>query len=192
LIPPPLIVARFFADEQAHIDTLLAMQEEASRELEEYVEEHAVEEGLLEEAMNDKGKVTKGGVKARLKDIKDESESDEERNALECCLKLIDSESTAGKAVKEAQAMLDAKVLEHYGELSEDEIKTLVVDDKWFTSIRNGIDGEVQQVTQRLSKRVQELEERYANTLPELETAVELHSEKVAEHLYEMGLVFNE
>ena len=39
---------------------LQAKQEAAARELEEFVEEHTGEEGLLEDAVNDKGKVTKG------------------------------------------------------------------------------------------------------------------------------------
>ena len=44
------------------IDELQARQEKATRELEEFVEEHSGEEGLLEDATNDKGKVTKGGM----------------------------------------------------------------------------------------------------------------------------------
>ncbi len=47
LIPPALIVARYFADEQAQVDELNVRAEEATRAVEEYTEEHAVEEGLL-------------------------------------------------------------------------------------------------------------------------------------------------
>ena len=83
LIPPALIVARYFAKEQAAIEALQAEQETAARELEEFIEEHTGEEGLLEDATNDKGKVTKGGVKDRLKAIEDEPEGDEERDALD-------------------------------------------------------------------------------------------------------------
>ena len=50
LIPPALIVARYFADEQAEVDSLQA--EAATAALDEYTEEHGVEEGLLEEALN--------------------------------------------------------------------------------------------------------------------------------------------
>ena len=89
LVPPALIVARYFATEQAAIETLQAKQETAARELEEFVEEHTGEEGLLEDAVNDKGKVTKSRVKNRLKFIQDELESDEERGALTDCLALI-------------------------------------------------------------------------------------------------------
>jgi type I restriction enzyme M protein len=183
LLPPALVVARYFAKEQAAVEALQAKQEAASQALEEFVEEHSGEEGLLSEATNDKGKVTKGGVKDRLKAIEGEAESDEERDeerdALERCLALIDAESDAAKAVKEAQSALDEKVLARYGKLTEAEIKTLVVEDKWLTSLRAAIDGEVQRVTQQLAGRVKELEERYAKPLPALQREVEALSAKV-------------
>ena len=71
LIPPGLIVARYFAAEQAAIGALQTTQETAARELEEFVEEHTGEEGLLGDAANDKGKVTKSGVKDRIKTIQE-------------------------------------------------------------------------------------------------------------------------
>ncbi|MCU0731063.1 MAG: N-6 DNA methylase [Hyphomonas sp.] len=190
LLPPELVVARYFAKEQAAIEALQAKQEAAARELEGFVEEHSGEEGLLAEATNDKGKVTKGAVKDRLKAIAGEAESDEELEALERCLALIDAEADAAKAVKEAQAALDEKVLARFGKLTEAEIKMLVVEDKWLTSLRAAIDGEVQRVTQQLAGRVKELEERYARPLPELEREVEAISAKVEAHLKKMGLVW--
>ena len=54
LVPPALIVARYFVVEQAAIEALQARHETAIRELEEFVEEHAGEEGLLEDIANDK------------------------------------------------------------------------------------------------------------------------------------------
>ncbi len=188
LIPPELIVARYFADKQAAIDALQARQETAALELEEFIEEHTGEEGLLEDAVNDKGKVTKGGVTERLKAIRYELESDEERDALKHCRTLIEADAEAGKAVKEAQARLDEQVLARYGVLTEVEIKTLAVEDKWFASIRGAIEGEVQRLTQQLAGRVKELEERYARPLPELEREVEVFGAKVEGHLQRMGI----
>ncbi len=188
LIPPGLIVARYFADEQAMIEALQAGQEAAARELEEFVEEHTGEEGLLEDAINDKGKITRSGVTARLKAIRHEPESDEERDALKHCRTLIEAETQAAKAVKEAQARLDEQVLVHYAKLTEAEIKLLVVENKWFADIRTAIEGEVERLTQRLAGRVKELEERYARPLPELEREVEAFGAKVEGHLKRMGL----
>ena len=69
LIPPALIVARYFADEQAEIDALQTTLETAEMVLEEYIEEHAGDEGLLSDAATDKGSVTKSSVNARLKEL---------------------------------------------------------------------------------------------------------------------------
>ncbi len=190
LVPPTLIVARYFATERAAIEALQAKQETAARELEEFVDEHTGEEGLLEDATNDRGKITAGGVKDRLKAIQDELESDDERGALTDCLTLIEAEDEAGKAVKEAQTSLDQKVLDRYATLTEVQIKTLVVENKWFASIRIAIEGEVQRLTQQLAGRVKELEERYARPLPELERKVQAFSGKVEEHLKKMRLVW--
>ena len=189
LIPPGLIVARYFATDQAAIEALQADQETATRELEEFVEEHLGEDGLLQDATNDKGKVTKTGVTTRLKLIRDEPDSDEEQDALTHCLELIGVESRASKAVRDNQSALDQKVLVQYAKLSEVEIKMLVVEDKWFASIQADIQEEVQRLTQHLTGRIKELDERYARPLPELEREVDVFSAKVEGHLKKMGIV---
>lgn len=190
LIPPALIVVRYFAAQQAAIEALQTQQETSSRELEEFVEEHSGEEGLLTEALNDGGKVTKGGVKDRLKALEHETEIENERDALTRCLGLIEAKSAADKAVKETQEALDEKVLARYANLTEAEIKALVVEDKWLASLCTVIEGEVQRLTQQLAERVRELDERYAQALPALEREVEAFSAKVEGHLNRMGLVW--
>ena len=187
LVPPALIVARYFPEEQASIDHLEALRDSASAELEAFIEEHTGEEGLLADAVSDKGKVTKGGVKERLKTVKGEPESDEERDALKSCLTLIEAESDAAKAVRDAQAELDAKVLAKYSELTEAEIKTLAVDDKWFAAIESAIGAEVQRLTQQLAGRVKELEERYFVSLPSLEQQCHMLQERVLKHIRQIG-----
>ena len=196
LIPPALIVARYFIDEQDVIEVLEAKQATAVSELEEFVEEHAGENGLLADALNDSGNITANSVKARLKALildmltlhEPEEDNGDERNALEHCLSLLDAKSKADKAVKTAQLDLDERVLAHYATLTEDDIKVLVVKDKWLFSIQSAIASEVQRLTQALAERVQELEERYAQPLLELESEVEGYSTRVEEHLKNLGV----
>ena len=145
LIPPALIVARYFATEQDAIEMLAAKQATAVSALEEYIEEHTGEDGLLADAVNDSGNITASSVKARLKALAPDmltpheiQDNDDEQDALEHCLSLLDAKSKADKAVKEAQLALDEQVLAHYAMLTEDEIKVLVVADKWFASIHAG------------------------------------------------------
>jgi len=191
LVPPALIVARYFAEEQSEIDELQTALDNASRELEEFVEEHSSEEGLLADALNDKGKITRTGVKERLKAIEVEEESDEEREALTQCLALIEAQSKAGAVLKEAQVALDAMVLAKYGELTEAEIKTLVIEDKWFASIREAIEAEVHRLTQHLAGRIRQLAERYVTPLPQLTDEVAELAARVDGHLKLMGAVWN-
>ena len=190
LVPPILVVERFFSKERDAVEALQAEQEIAARELKEFVEEHTGEESLLEDATDDHGKVIKGGVRDRLKAIKGEPESDKERDALTRCLQLIEAETRAGKAVKEAQTVLDANVLARYAKLTETEVKTLVIEDKWFASLRVTVEDEVERLTQRLAGRLIELDERYFQPLPKLEQKVEELSAKVEGHLKTMRLAW--
>ena len=90
--------------------------------------------------------------------------------------------------MKDKQSELDQKVLARYSILTEAEIKTLVVEDKWFGSIFAQIHEEAQRLTQQLTGRIKELDERYARPLPELEREVVEYSARVESHLKKMGL----
>ena len=191
LIPPALIVNRFFADEQAALDAQQAILDACTQELEAFIEEHAVEGGLLEEAINDSGKVNKGSVAARLKQLSDipaQVGNQEEIAALAQVKKLIETEAAHKKAVKDAQEALDQQVFAQYPKLTEADIKALVVDDKWLATLQASIIGEIERVTQQLANRVKTLEERYAEPLPALTKSVQALSTKVDEHLKKMGL----
>jgi type I restriction enzyme M protein len=75
LIPPALIIRRWFADEQATIEKMEAEVSAFQQQMEEMAEEHGGEEGLLADAVNDKGKLTKASLSARLKEIKGDAEA---------------------------------------------------------------------------------------------------------------------
>lgn len=184
LIPPSLIVARYFADEQAQVDALQAKQDEATQALESYLEEHGGEEGLLVETLNDKDKITKASIAARAKLATDA----DELKALKQATKLFNTETAAKKAVKEAQEALDLNVFNQYPKLTIDEIKTLIVDDKWLATLQANIIAEIERVTQQMANRVKQLEERYSTPLPTLTQSVGDLSNKVAGHLKAMGL----
>ena len=100
---------------------------------------------MLEDAYDDSGKITRASIRRRLKAIPDHDEPDigEERETLTRCLELIEAEAEAANPVREAQAVLDHQVLAAlYATLAENEIKILVVEDKWFASIKAEIEAE--------------------------------------------------
>ncbi|NVP02234.1 type I restriction-modification system subunit M [Photobacterium damselae subsp. damselae] len=184
LIPPALIVARYFADKQACVDALRTKLDAAAQALETYIEDNSGDEGLLNDALNDKDKVTKATVTARLRVTVDK----EEIAVLKQAKKLFDAEAIAKKKLKEAQEELDLATFKQYAELTIDDVKALVVEDKWNAALQVGIQAEIERVTQQLANRVQDLEARYAEPLPTLTQTVAGLSDKVAGHLKAMGL----
>ena len=162
LIPTSLVIARYFAAEQTAIEKLEAKVAVIEQAMEELAEEQSGEEGLLEEAKNDKDKLTKASVASRLKDIKGDQDAADERKVLNDYLALIDREAATSAKVKAAQDTLMAKVAAQYGKLTENEIKTLVVDDKWLAMLAAAVQGELDRVSQTLTGRIHQLAERYA------------------------------
>jgi type I restriction enzyme M protein len=189
LIPEPLIVSRYFAAEQQSIDQREAERDALTGQMEELDEEHGGEDGLLFEAETEKGKLTKISVNARLKDIKHDKDYAEERKALEAYLSLIEKESAANKQVKDAHKALEAKVATKYARLTEDEIKTLVVDDKWLATFAASVQSELDRVSQALTSRIRQLAGRYATPLSKLMGEVATITARVDGHLRKMGVV---
>ena len=127
-------------------------------------------------------------VAARLKEIKGDKEAKEEADILREWLKLSGEEADMKKMLKEAEANLDALAYAKYPKLSEEEVKTLVVDDKWLATIAAAIHGEMDRISQNLTRRVKELAERYETPLPEVNSKVAELEAKVNEHLQRMGM----
>lgn len=186
VIPPRLITARFFPDLKQELDDATARAEELGREIEELAEEHGAEGGLLEFAMTDTGKLTAASVKART--ASGEAEADE-RPLLKQAARLIAAEAAAKKAAKEAEARLNEAVLKHYPTLTDDEIRLLVVHDKWLADITAAIAAEVEARTETLTARVRVLTERYGQTLPQIMEDLAGLEARVAGHLAAMGVV---
>ncbi|MFO0698946.1 MAG: type I restriction-modification system subunit M [Nitrospira sp.] len=183
LVPKTLIVARYFAKEQEAIDQLTAELEAVSARLTELEEEHGGEEGAFSEL----DKVNKAEVIKRLREIKDDQDSKDEASVLTDWLKLNGDEADLKKRLKESEAALDAKAYAKYPKLTETEIKTLVVDDKWLAALDKDIHSEMDRVSQQLTQRVKELAERYESPMPQMVNRVADLEAKVNRHLNKMG-----
>lgn len=190
LLPEGLLIDRYFQAEQQAIEEMELKKEEISRQKEELEEEQSGEEGPLEEVKNDKGKITKGNLQKRIREMKKEPDSAEELKILHDYLALMDSETTANREIREARKKLTEQVSKKYQELTTNEVKTLVVDDKWMAAISAEIDGELERISYRLTSRIKELAERYEKTLPQLEEEVAESEARVRTHLERMGFAW--
>ena len=91
------------------------------------------------------------------------------------------------KKLKDKKSDLTKAVQKKYSELTEDEIKHLVIDNKWFATISGMILGEMKQITHQLAHEVVELAERYEFTLSYLSSECDKYEDEVNCYLKEMG-----
>lgn len=186
LIPKNIIAEYFFADAVTALAALRIQLDDVVGAMEEMAEEHGGEDGLFA-ALDD---LKKGTVSARIKELKKNPDAKEELTALEKYSKLLEAESNYKKALKQAEADLDTQLEKRYTMLTIEEIKQLLVEEKWFATIYAGIDAIHTAVSQDLSSRVTELVERYEFTLKECEDEVANYEAKVKSHLEKMGFAW--
>ncbi len=193
LIPAALLIARYFAAERDAIAALEAELASIEQQLDETREEHSGEDGLLAEVIEGEGekqKITAKALKARLKDIGKNKDDAEERQALEAYAALLEQQADTKTRLKTAQDDLEAKLDAKYPTLTEADIQTLVVDDKWLATLAAAVQGELDRVSQTLTGRIRQLAERYATPLPQLTDEVAALAAKVDQHLQKMGAVW--
>jgi type I restriction enzyme M protein len=186
LVPKEMVINRYFLKEKQAIEALEAESETLAGQLTELEEEHGGDEGYFSEME----KVNKGNVQARLKEILGDKEAKDEIKVLETYLDLLAKQAEINKKIKEANAVLDQKLYAKYPTLTVDEIKTLVVDDKWMATIERNIHTELDRISQRLAQRIKELAERYETPLPVQTEEVKELEKKVNAHLERMGFVW--
>ena len=289
LVPKPLMIARYFAEEQAALDVLIAKLDGITSSLDELKAEHSGEEGVLKDVStkadaleaytqallelwsendkaaytayiilteqanehaaklrelteyrylaalkNYKGRLTVKMVKDRLAESSDLAErvvltsfleaaiaqKDRSKQAAELfaeieaaykvqlkneplpsnfidfevtvrCLELLEQQAIIKAQVKQEYLALDKLAFEKYTPpLHVDEIKVLVVDNKWLARLEAELQGELDRVGQTLTSRIRELAERYAAPLPKLMNDLVLLSTRVDDHLKQMGAIW--
>ena len=191
LLPQRIIIQEYCANEQAALQQVESELESIQAEISNYEEEHAGEEGLLADAANDKGKLTKATVSKRLKEIKGDPSEKDAYQMLQNIEKLFDKIATLSKELKEKTAQLDDLCMKQYDKLSEADVKRLLIEKKWMSTLQTNINAEIDAISQRLTARIKELGERYDDTLGAIDSNVKELEEKVNAHLKKMGLVWS-
>ena len=186
LVPKDLVTNRYFQTKKQVIEKLEAEKESIIAELTELEEEHSGEEGYFAELE----KVNKANIQKRLKEIKGETDVADETKILKAYLDLLTKQTAANIRIKDAEKELDEKLYAKYPALTEEEVKTLVVDDKWMQTIEKVVKSEIEQISQRLTNRIKELAERYEMPLPDIDREVIDLENKVNAHLEKMGFVW--
>lgn len=194
LVPAPILVARYFVVERDAIEALDMQIASLEQQMDELREEHGGEEGLLAEVIEGEGerqRITAKAVKSRLKEIGNDPEYRDERKILMQYAELLAKQIETGTKRKSAHEELERKIDAKYPTLTESEIKTMVVEDRWLATITTTVQSELDRVSQTLTGRIRQLAERYATPLPQMTDEVATLTGRVEEHLKRMGITWN-
>jgi type I restriction enzyme M protein len=93
--------------------------------------------------------------------------------------------------LKKLDEELDELAFAKYPELTEIEIKSIVIEDKWLPAIEVTVKNEMNRISQQLTGRIKELVDRYEMPFPVIEKQVRELEEKVNAHLSKMGFKWN-
>ena len=187
LVPASILVARHFPAEHSALsgldDELLRLEQR----LAQMREEGAGEDGLLAEVIEDTGRsITARAVRERRKEIDGNPLYADELTALREYAECLRRHASVRTKRNAEQKILDEVIDAKYPELTEQEVKTLVVEDKWMAQMSAAVDAEIESVSQSLASRVRDLAERYAASLPRLIEEVDVLSARVQGHLRTM------
>ncbi|MGL2748464.1 type I restriction-modification system subunit M [Helicobacter pylori] len=180
LIPKNLIKQRFFEKETKELEALENALNEKEALLNEFIEEHSNEEGLFDEL-----KINESVLKKELKNATDL----EDKKILKTALELLEAKNKALKMKNKAYEELELKAFHQYKNLEINEIKDLIIKDKWLNSLKNALENKIQKRINAFTSALNEIISSYSSSLLELDKEVKESESKVLEHLKDLGLM---
>ncbi|GAA7485183.1 type I restriction-modification system subunit M [Helicobacter pylori] len=180
LIPKNLIKQRFFEKETKELEALENALNEKEALLDEFIEEHSNEEGLFNGL-----KINESVLKKELKNATDL----EDKETLKTALEQLEAKNKALKMKNKAYEELELKAFHQYKNLEINEIKDLIIKDKWLNSLKNALENKIQKRINAFISALNEIISSYSNSLLELDKEVKESESKVLEHLKDLGLM---
>ncbi len=180
LIPKNLIKQRFFEQEAKELEELENALNEKEAHFEEFIEEHSNEEGLF-----DGLKINESVLKKELKNATDS----EDKKILKTALEWLEAKNKALKMKNKAHEELELKAFHQYKNLELNEIKDLIIKDKWLNSLKNALENKILKRINAFTSALNEIISSYSNSLLELDKEVKESESKVLEHLKDLGIV---
>ncbi len=180
LIPKNLIKQRFFEKETKELEELENALNEKEALLDEFIEEHSNEEGLFYEL-----KINESVLKKELKNATDL----EDKKILKTALEWLEAKNKALKMKNKAYEELELKAFHQYKNLKLNEIKDLIIQDKWLKSLKNALENKILKRINAFTSALNGIIQTYSNSLLELDKEVKESESKVLEHLKDLGLM---
>ena len=187
LLPKAILIDSFFPAERKAISDAELFEYILESSLNEFIEEQSEDDGVLFEYMKDNDSVDNDSVEKRVKQLRKKKPLSEDDQLLLEYADTLKKIKENKKVLKDLVKALDEKVCQKYPKLTNQEILELLVNKKWYYNIFDGIDTLSTEVSHRLSNRINELVERYEDTLPEIESECSSLEKEVKKHLVRMG-----
>lgn len=188
LIPKQIVLDSFFALEQKEIEKAEEKLSQTESEFEEFIENNSDENGYFTDYMGDDEKIDSKKITSRVKLLtKEKKTQNEEYKILNNYVDYESSIKSQKKHITELKKVLDDNCRNRYETFTDEEIKDLLVNRKWYKAIDDGIQNLYITVANHLTKRIVELYERYENTLSELTSKLAEEEKVVFGHLTQMG-----
>ena len=119
LVPASLIVMRYLPREMDALAHLEGEAEQLEQQVVDLAAEQGEEGGLLEDVVDEAGRIIRKTISARLKALSDPESDTDERNALTQAAGLLDRQAAIKSAIKAAREALDTAIALRYADLSE-------------------------------------------------------------------------
>ena len=180
LVPKAVVANRFFPDlvEKARVAAEKAEAAEAAYDC--FIAEET-DKGQDSDILEQNGDEWKVVSDKELKKLS--SQSDTAKN----CLALKKAKTDAAAAEKSASKALDEATEKKYPLLTEEEIRSMLFDDKWFAALRTSVLSIFDASLRKFATALATLAERYAHSLGELEANLAASQDEVHAVLREMG-----
>ncbi len=183
LIPVSLVLNEYFTKDVEAIEKLRQQSTDKQSELDNLVEDNR------DAFYFNEGDEESEAIKVKEADIKKAvKEGGDGLKIWKEWLTIFNSKKKLDKERSDKEVSLTFAVVDKYASLTEDEIKTLVVDRKWLASVRSLALERMQTVTHSITADLTAVIERYENTLSNLECSLSEHENNVNDWLKEMGV----
>ncbi|MUU57859.1 type I restriction endonuclease subunit M [Helicobacter pylori] len=130
-------------------------------------------------------KINESVLKKELKNATDL----EDKQILKTALEWLEAKNKALKMKNKAYEELELKAFHQYKNLEINEIKDLIIKDKWLNSLKNALENKIQKRINAFISALNEIISSYSNSLLELNKEVKESESKVLEHLKDLGLM---
>ncbi|WRF02708.1 type I restriction endonuclease subunit M [Helicobacter pylori] len=130
-------------------------------------------------------KINESVLKKELKNATDL----EDKQILKTALEYLEAKNKALKMKNKAYEELELKAFHQYKNLEINEIKDLIIQDKWLNSLKNALENKIQKRINAFISVLNEIISSYSNSLLELDKEVKESESKVLKHLKDLGLM---